>query len=396
MNDGNMSVIKVINVGQGDSLIYSNPFFAKCETCRHDILIDVGLGNRDVFKHVNKDSKCILLLSHSHLDHIGGLVHLATHTSEIHQVWVPNYYDEILTITDFLIQISKSNRSVINCAEYARANLITRSGNILRQLSDTTRIPFIGVNDGFSPCPHLNVLNPPLNAIDIFGLQSDLVDNYIKQSRESNYRAFRPIFGDDFDIWKGSFLSEGWTYQVGVSRIAKSDNDNWDNRMKFIYSFLYQNFESIQRFSASPTPHRFANLLNIIKLTSNRASIVLRVDMPPENALFTGDADKTVFKRLIKSNSTLNARYLKIPHHGSKYNITKHILTKIHPEVAIVCHDNHRFGRQRDPHPHTEVIQMLDSNRITTLYTNDVIKQGNVIKQKPRRGDYYYGCEFID
>lgn len=391
-----MSLLKVINVGQGDSIIYSNSLYSKCDACKYDLLVDLGPGHRDVFTHLNKDNKCILLLSHAHIDHIGGLVYLSAHSNRVHQVWVPCYYEEILTITDFLIQISKNNRTVVNSAGFVNAEFITRTGKLLKQLSSTLNIPFIGVCDGFSPCAHLKVFNPPLDPSYIFGLPASTVDSYMKKSWKNNYEEFRPIFGEDFESWRGTFLSEGWTYNMGVQRITKTQNDNWENRMRFIYSFLLQNIQAIHRFAASPTPNRFAGLLNNVKLTSNRASIVLKVDMAPETALFPGDADKTVFRRLIKGGYNLNSRFFKIPHHGSKYNISKTILRKIQPEIAIVCHNNHLFGRQKDPHPNQEVIQMLDSCEIRALYSNDVVKHGTIVKYKPQKEDYYYGCEYVN
>lgn len=55
-------------------------------------------------------------------------------------------------------------------------------------------------------------------------------------------------------------------------------------------------------------------------------------------------------------------------------------LSAVKPEVAIVSHGNRGFGRSRDPHPHHEVIDMLDRRGVRAYYTNPVTKGGKAVK----------------
>ena len=47
-----------------------------------------------------------------------------------------------------------------------------------------------------------------------------------------------------------------------------------------------------------------------------------------------------------------------------------------------MSHGNRRFGTQKDPHPHKEVINAIDKMGFPVAYTNDVKKNGKTIKEK--------------
>ncbi|MHB1678813.1 MAG: ComEC/Rec2 family competence protein, partial [Sulfuriferula sp.] len=99
-----------------------------------------------------------------------------------------------------------------------------------------------------------------------------------------------------------------------------------------------------------------------------------------ETYLLTGDADKSVFNRLIKTKpQILKADVLKVPHHGSKHNLNKKIVKHVSPKIAIISHGNGKFGKATDPHPNREVIKILTNCGVATYYTNDVIKKGGTI-----------------
>lgn len=67
--------------------------------------------------------------------------------------------------------------------------------------------------------------------------------------------------------------------------------------------------------------------------------------------LFTGDSD------LKDVTGLRDIDVLKVPHHGSKNNISKEVLDIIKPEVAIISvGKNNSYG-----HPHKEVVEMLEN-----------------------------------
>lgn len=90
--------------------------------------------------------------------------------------------------------------------------------------------------------------------------------------------------------------------------------------------------------------------------------------------LLTGDASKKVFNRLIREGKDISATYLKMPHHGSKHNMNKKILSEISPKVAIISHNNGHFGAAKDTHPNQEILELLYNEKIKILLTNDVKK----------------------
>lgn len=63
-----------------------------------------------------------------------------------------------------------------------------------------------------------------------------------------------------------------------------------------------------------------------------------------------------------------------MPHHGSKNNIAKDIISHISPDIAIFSHDNGLFGSSADPHPNQKVIDWCIYLNIEMKFTNDVIK----------------------
>ena len=66
-----MAKVKVFNVGQGDSILLEPE--EGCDFCGEVFLIDVGPGNLDITKQIDKNKKIHLILTHSHTDHINGL-----------------------------------------------------------------------------------------------------------------------------------------------------------------------------------------------------------------------------------------------------------------------------------------------------------------------------------
>lgn len=97
-----------------------------------------------------------------------------------------------------------------------------------------------------------------------------------------------------------------------------------------------------------------------------------------------------MFNRLIREKKDITASYLKMPHHGSKHNMNKKILDKINPQVAIISHDNGHFGKAKDTHPNTEILNLLSQKNIEILLTNDVVKDGITVIKKDKHNKNPY------
>ena len=101
----------------------------------------------------------------------------------------------------------------------------------------------------------------------------------------------------------------------------------------------------------------------------NANSIVMRLDYGAFSMLLTGDAEEQTEHRLLTKDLNLEARVLKVGHHGSKYASTADILARVKPEFAIIsCGAWNRYG-----HPSQVVLDRLRAaNPNVKLYRTDL------------------------
>ena len=104
---------------------------------------------------------------------------------------------------------------------------------------------------------------------------------------------------------------------------------------------------------------------------TNANSIVARLDYGSFSMLLTGDAEEQTEHRLLTKELDLQAKVIKISHHGSKYASSKDFLDRVKPEVAIVsCGAWNRYG-----HPSQSVLDRLKAANVK-LYRTDL--QGEI------------------
>ena len=99
----------------------------------------------------------------------------------------------------------------------------------------------------------------------------------------------------------------------------------------------------------------------------NANSIVVRLDYGQFSMLLAGDAEEQTEHRLLTKELNLEARVLKIGHHGSKYASSADFLKRVKPEIAIVsCGAWNRYG-----HPSQAVLDRLKAANVK-LYRTDL------------------------
>jgi beta-lactamase superfamily II metal-dependent hydrolase len=99
----------------------------------------------------------------------------------------------------------------------------------------------------------------------------------------------------------------------------------------------------------------------------NANSIVVRLDYGAFSMLLTGDAEDQTEHRLLTKDLNLDARVLKVGHHGSKYATSADFLQRVKPEIAIVsCGAWNRYG-----HPAQAVLDRLKAANVK-LYRTDL------------------------
>ncbi|MFW0837596.1 MAG: ComEC/Rec2 family competence protein [Candidatus Komeilibacteria bacterium] len=104
----------------------------------------------------------------------------------------------------------------------------------------------------------------------------------------------------------------------------------------------------------------------------NDTSVVVKYCYKLVCLLLTGDATDEVEQAILHSDQDVRAQILKVAHHGSRYSSSVEWLSAVKPAVAIIqAGQDNSFG-----HPHTELLQRLESQKIPLLRTD---QQGEIV-----------------
>lgn len=173
-----------------------------------------------------------------------------------------------------------------------------------------------------------------------------------------------------FDIAKKTlipFLNKKQIYRLDALITTHDDFDHSGAAESLIENFNVKNY----LHEKSDFPYQVANIqlenLNIYDGKSeNDSSLVLKLNFYGTNYLLTGDAPKSVEKKIIKDNPDLNCDILKIGHHGSNTSSDVSFISALRPKEAIIsCGRNNKYG-----HPNKEVISLLNKYDIKIRRTD--------------------------
>jgi len=331
-------MLTVFNVGQGDSFLLA---FEGCLFSEIPLLIDTGYAKEKVASRI-PHKKLNVLITHSDKDHIGGLPEILR-TKNIERIFIPYYLPEITKINKFL-------------RKYAKNKIAAPNWNRISKLQ------FELVAHGQWLCDHILVLNPPRDPWQFH------FENY---DGEGNIEiALGRLAELGIELPRDEIINYTTPLPIREQEGPMAEYESMARRL--VHAFFISLSNSLNNVARANIDY---HINRHIDLTSNQASIVFKYRHPDGNWLFTGDADETVFERLISKGEDISATYLKVPHHGSRENLSKKSLVAINPTHAIVSHNNRVFGRSKDPHPHHEIIDLLDKHHVTCYYTNPVIKR---------------------
>lgn len=328
--------LTMFNCGQGDSMLLHPG--GRCYWSEIPLLIDAGPAN--FTPPLNGFNEIDLLLTHSHADHIGGVANINV---PIRQLYLPAYFPEIIKIAKFVSKLFPLNQNASALKAISAQNW-------------RTQILYEGCQ--FGNCRHVEVFNPPLDPALALNFEIPINEEVVERVN---------IFAQE--------ILRVHPNQILETNISENTILNTPDRyegLNFIYIFL-----DLMRTYWEESRDAETAFDNVVKYDANKISVVFKFEMEHQlNVLFTGDADKLVFNRLIKQGHYLEAEILKVPHHGSRYNLSPKILQAIAPKIALISHKNGKFGKAKDPHPNIQTILWLINvcGIANVYYTNDVLK----------------------
>jgi beta-lactamase superfamily II metal-dependent hydrolase len=342
LNERVCNLLKVFNVGQGDAFLLQpkDRCFTFCEFSNIPLLIDTGTARAKVYQAFS-EKRISVLITHSDNDHLGGLNNIIKN-KEIECIYMPYYLPEIVKIRNYLQKHTSLKIKQLNWKELNKIPI--------KILSDNSRL-----------CLHAEVLNPPS--------QPNKILNSGARKDDSLQESLQILSGFGVELPYQEILE--YRTPLDVHRVEGGEAYG-EVAQAFVHGFF---IELGKRLTESDvTQENYSYYIDSqIRLTANAASVVFRFENNGDYWLFTGDASEQVFDRLIHEQKNIEAKFLKIPHHGSSYNLSL-------PKYAIVSHGGRKFGRATEAHPHRKIVELLDAQGVTTFYTNQVKKDGVVIK----------------
>ena len=106
--------------------------------------------------------------------------------------------------------------------------------------------------------------------------------------------------------------------------------------------------------------------------SQNNFSTVTKLTFGSFEALLTGDIEEETSDYIANTIEVGGVDYIKVPHHGSRNGLTKLLLEKTKPEIAVIsAGKKNKYG-----HPHAQIIDMLTESGVKILGT---YKTGNIV-----------------
>ena len=113
-----MAIFNILNVGQGDSIILRPP--GDCKFDGETIFIDLGPGKYDVTKNIAVDEIVHIFFTHHDHDHLDGLRFFIGKMSQVKEITVPLYQNEITLIARAILNLKGIGNST-DCNEFTKA-----------------------------------------------------------------------------------------------------------------------------------------------------------------------------------------------------------------------------------------------------------------------------------
>lgn len=350
-----MLTIKLLPAEYGDCILVSI-----VDEVNLNVLIDGGTRKTyknsiaSEIKHIkNLNQKLNLTIcTHMDYDHISGIIEiLKNENSEfINEIWY----------NGFLQVVNSKYYSLADNKYTDRDNLIL--DGIIAQGTGPEQEQEIGITDGMALGTLIQQNNISLNKVTAGkAISTEMVLKKIELARSTFIKILGPSEENLIaveNLWKENMVAQNYTFRVA-------------NKIKLTEAFEYQLSTVKMFYSAERTQINeledlakyMGNLNAIDDSKTNASSISFILEHNGNKYLFLGDAIiDDLLLGYIESSVGTNYRFeaIKLPHHGSRYNITLDFIERYTAKEYYCLTNNERFG-----HPDIEVLSTIickDSN----------------------------------
>lgn len=153
-------------------------------------------------------------------------------------------------------------------------------------------------------------------------------------------------------------------YELLLDQFTDIDNIK---KMDALYN-VYETTAALEDLVKSAS----SGVLSDIPITSpeNNSSVILATSYKNRKFLFTADAGADALKKAIDIYDLGNCKWMQLPHHGSRRNITQDLIEHFSPDVAFVS----AIGDKK--HPNKAVVNAIKKEG-TKVYSTHYSKGGN-------------------
>ncbi len=316
--------VDILNVNNADAVIFR--YYER--DMERVIVIDAGNpgDGMKVVNHIKKyceyDIIDFLVLSHPDSDHVGGMEEVINNI-QVDKVWVydPRRHVDYLQF-NWLLESARKQRKAISLVESLQSTF-----NFIDAV-DRKKIkreePKVG--DYFGPI-------------------------YVIGPSESYYNALLAGFRDVEDLVKDDAKSNDPKDEIDENLLESGRTLDQDNETS----------------------------------NENNSSLILYAIMDDGKYLFPGDAGVQALYRVIDKYDLTDLEFFKVPHHGSKRNLTLDIVSALRPSESYISAEGSR------KHPSRAVVNALKKygNVYSTHKSNSMHHRHNM----PQRDDYHYPLE---
>lgn len=354
---------------------------------QYNILIDGGLSKtyqkyiKSEIQHIKEMRQKIGLIVCTHMDndHICGLIQVLKEADSdfVENIW----YNGFLQIVDSRFYSQKEN------------NFTDRDNKILDRIISKGMVSDaeqeIGINEGMSLGVLIEERKIPLNLV-VGGqvICSELVENRHEIASNIFITVLGPSKNDIIELedhWKKEMVSRNYMFRVS-------------DKIKLTEAFEYQieciksiyNKESFKISEDEDLTKYIGDLEESDESIVNRSSISFILEYNDKKYLFLGDAviDKALLKK-IEDVVGFEYRFsaIKLPHHGSRYNITHDFIGRYSADEYYCLTNSVKYG-----HPDLEVLATIlcRDSKFKKLIFNYPIDKAYFLNKEEWKEKYNY------